>query len=88
MKEILGQLYCSRECVYCNRGNSQKEVLMSEMKQLLFNQIVLNSEIVKIGDYRSVAHFDLFQVVTVTFRPVTKKLHCHLWTPKERPVLF
>ena len=61
---------------------------MSEMKQLLFNQIVLNNEIVKIGDYRSVAHFDLFQVVTVTFRPVTKKLHCHLWTPKGRPVLF
>ena len=72
MKEILGHIILFKRVSFCNRGNSQKEVLMSEMKQLLFNQIVLNSEIVKIGDYRSVAHFHLFQVVEVTFRPVTK----------------
>ena len=77
MKEILGHIILFKRVSLCNRGNSQKEVLMSEMKQLLFNQIVLNSEIVKIGDYRSVAHFDLFQVVEVTFLPRYKKLHCH-----------
>ena len=53
---------------FCNRGNSQKDFLMSEMEQLVFNL----RKIVIIYNYRSVAHFHLFQVFEVTFRPVTK----------------
>ena len=77
MKEILGHIILFKRVSFCNRGNSQKEVSMSEMKHLALSQIIVNSEKVIICNYRSVAHFHLFQVLEVTFRPVTKKLHCH-----------
>ena len=45
---------------------------MSEMKHLALSQILVNSEKVIICNYRSVAHFDLFQVLEITFCPFTK----------------
>ena len=42
------------------------------MKHLALRQIFVNSEKVIMCNYRSVAHFDLFQVLEITFRPFTK----------------
>ena len=38
---------------------------MSEMKHLALSQILVNSEKVIMCNYRSVAHFDLFQVLEI-----------------------
>ena len=54
----MGHIILFKKVSFCN----------TEMEQLIFNL----RKIVIIYNYRSVARFHLFQVVEVTFRPVTK----------------